>query len=295
MNRTLAAVAAAIVIAVAAYVYFTSGTSDESGPALQVESQAEPAIGAVPPEERVASVRYDERGIAIGGVEPSPSGGIPLDIDNIIAHHDKAVIVSRDEADTFTVPLPGDPEWADYLEYRRAFRTVLDNSPGFVTPYDPEWRTQLAGVREVEDPQFELFGGSASLRDLLQQILDALAAEDEQAMVDLAIRKEEFEIICWPAFPQSRPYLRYKWEEAWGFQYAGIVGGIKEGMRRGAGRTLTVSSVAYDEIKDYGIFRLYNGVTVGAVDTETGETLELDFIDAVIERNGVFKVYIYAD
>lgn len=295
MNRTLAAVVAAIVIAGAAFAYFTMGSSDESSPAPEVQSQAGTAVGAVPSAERVASVRYDERGVAIGGVEPNPSGGVPLDIDNIIANHDKAVIVSRDEADTFTVPLPGDPQWADYLEYRRAFRTVLDNSPGFVTPYDPEWRTQLSGVREIEDPQFELFGGSASLRELLQQVLDALAAEDEQAMVDLAIRKEEFEIICWPAFPQSRPYLRYKWEEAWGFQYAGIVGGIKEGVRRGAGRTLTVSSVAYDEIKDYGNFRLYNGVKVGAVDQETGESLEFEFIDSVIERNGVFKVYIYAD
>ena len=293
MSRNRILLITAIVIA-AAVGFFALRPQPQQSTQTEVADTA-PQVGAVPAPERVASVRYDAHGVAIGGVEPNPSGGVPLDIDNIIANHDQVTIVSRDQSDTFTVPLPGNPHWADYLEYRRAFRSVLDATPGFVTPYDPEWRTQITGVRPAADPQFELFGGAPSLRDILQQVLDRLRDEDEQGLVDLAIRKEEFEIICWPAMPQSRPYLRYKWEEAWGFQYASMIGGIKEGMRRAKGRALDLDSVAYDEIEDYGSFKLYRGVKVRGLDPANGESIDLSFVSSVIERNGAFKVYIYAD
>lgn len=292
MTRSRLLVLAAIVVG--AVIWFSQRTEPTPDGATRT-TDATPPVGARAPQERVEGVRYDERGVAIGGVEPNPTGGIPLDIDNIIASYDRAVIVSIDERDTFTVPLPGDPRWPDYLEYRRAFRSVLDATPGFAVPYDPEWRSQLEGAREAPDPGFELFGGDSSLRGLLQQVLDRLRDEDEQGLVDLALRKEEFEIICWPAMPQSRPYLRYKWEEAWGFQYAGILGGIKEGMRRAAGRALDLESVAYDEIRDFGSFRLYRNVKIVGLDPANGERIELGFVSSVIERNGVFKVYIYAD
>lgn len=295
MNRSFGIIVAAILIAAAGIAFLVQQRASAPAPTGNPVESTVPAVGAVAPTERAEGVRYDARGVAIGGVEPNPSGGTPLDIDNIIAHHDAVMIVSRDEADTFTVPLPGDPEWADYLEYRRAFRTSLDSTPGFVVAYDPEWRSQVTGVRSAPDPDFDLFGGASSLRDLLQNVLDLLAENDEQGMVDLALRKEEFEIICWPAFPQSRPYLRFKWEEAWGFHYAGILGGIKAGIRDGGGRKLQLSSVAYGEVKDFGLFEVYDDVRVGAVDQETGETIEFTFIDSAIERNGVFKVFIYAD
>lgn len=294
MTRTRLLLLAVIVIAAVLIVRYWLSTEQATSPAVEATPTPAP-VGARSPAERMEGVRYDAQGVAIGGVEPSPSGGVPLDIDNIIASYDKAVIVSTDQRDTFTVPLPGDPRWPDYLEYRRAFRSVLDATPGFAVPYDPEWRAQLDGVRPTEDPGFELFGGDSTLRGLLQQVLDRLRDEDEQGLVDLAIRKEEFEIICWPAMPQSRPYLRYKWEDAWGFQYAGVLGGIKEGMRRAAGRALDLHSVAYDEIKDFGSFKLYRGVKINGLDPESGETIELDFVKSVIERNGIFKVYIYAD
>ena len=310
MNRSTGLLLAAIVIVAAVLTYLNqSGEPAPEGETTgvtrtdtDVEGAGTPpppvpgdAVGAVPEGQRVDDVVYDERGVAIGGIEPNPSGGVPLNIDNIIANADAAVVISRDGADTFTVPTPGDPEWADYLEYRRRFRTSLDNSPGFVVAYDPEWRTQIEGKREVPDPGFELFGGAETLRGLLQQVLDRLADEDEQGLVDLALRKEEYEIICWPSFPQSRPFLRYEWEEAWGFQYASIVGGIKEGIRQGGGRSLDVANVAYDAIRDYDHFRVYENVKIGARDRDTGETIELTFVDAVIERNGVFKVFLYTD
>jgi hypothetical protein len=241
-------------------------------------------------------VHYNAAGIAIGGVEPNPSGGVPLNIDNIVRSADRAVVISRDGADTFTVPTPDDPEWEDYLEMRRHFRSSMDNSPGFVIAYDPEWRTAVRGVRPAADPGFELFGGRASIGELVEEVVLETAVRNQQGMIDLAVRKEEFEIVCWPSFPQSRPFMRVPWEEAWGFQYANLLGGSREGMRQVAERELEVLDVSVGSVMDYnGIFRLHNQVRIRALDPGTRETVVLDYLDSIIERNGEFKVFLYKD
>lgn len=242
--------------------------------------------------ERRPGVVYDETGIAIGGVERRPSG-TPLNIDYIIEYHDRHTVVSLDARDTFTVPLPGDPEWPDYLEYRRAFPSMNDNSRGYAVAYDPEWRTVLSGRRPAPEPGMGLFGGSDSLRGLVEMVLEELGHENEIGLLDLAITKEEFEIICWSSFPQSRPYVRTPWEDAWRFQYANYRGGIREAREQAGGRPLDVVSIGYDEIADYEHFELYNGVSIEAKDTDTGEILEFDWLDSIIERDGVYKVYLY--
>lgn len=240
-------------------------------------------------------LRKDAAGIAIGGIEPNPDGGPPLNIDNIIAYSDSAVIISRDARDTFTVPLPGDPEWPDYLEYRRNFRTGLDNEPGFVVPYDPEWRAQQIGYRQVPDSGYELSGGADSLQDLLAQVVDAVGVEDYQRLIDLAIRKEEFEILCWPTFPQSRPFVRIPWEEAWGFQYANLLGGTREGVRQADGGFYDLESVGHTDVREFPGYRIVDGVVLGVKNRHTGESKEFTFVDSVIERNGVYKVFLYKD
>jgi hypothetical protein len=241
-------------------------------------------------------VVYNAGGIAIGGIEPNPTGGTPLNIDNILSSRDKAVVVSIDGADTFAVPGPQDPEWADYLEFRRHFRSALDNSKGFAVAYDPEWRSAVTGVRPAPEPGLELFGGRDSIRQLVEDVVAATIIEDEQAMIDLAIRKEEFEVICWPSFPQSRPYLRVPWTEAWGFQYANLLGGSKEGLRQVEGRDLEVVYVEVGSVRDYnGWFRIHSGVRIEAKDRATGEMVELTYLDSIIERDGEYKVFLYKD
>lgn len=246
---------------------------------------------------RVADgVVYNRAGIAIGGVEPNPSGGTPLNIDNIVAYREKAVVVSLDAADTFFVPGPNDPQWADYLEYRRHFRSSLDNSEGFAVAYDPDWRVAVTGVRPAPEPGLMLHGGRASVRELVQGVLAGAIAQDQQALVDFAIRKEEFEIICWPSFPQSRPYLRVPVTEAWGFQYANLLGGSREGMRQAGQRDLELREISIGSSREYnGWFTLHNGVRIHAVDRASGEEVTLTFLDSIIEQDGEYKVFLYKD
>jgi len=311
MNRNAALALVAIVLIVGAVLYF-DGTGDdttppdpdsssaaadagsavdESTPAPGRGPDAEP-VGAVVESQQEPGVLYDGNGIAIGGVEPRPSG-TPLNIDYIIEYHENHTFVSNSGRDTFTVPLPGDPRWPDYLEFRRAFPSMNDNSRGYAIAYDPEWRSVQRGYREVPAPGMELFGGADTLRGLIRRVLEEVGAENDYGLVDLALRKEEFEIICWPSFPQARPYTLAYWTDAWRFQYANIISGIREAKLEAGGREWDLESIGYDEIEDFQHFRLYNGVTVRAKDRANGDVAEFDWVDSVIERNGTFKVYMY--
>ncbi len=311
MNRNVAFALVAIVLIVGAVLYFggtgedttdldsdpTSEVTDAGDAAADGAEESTPTsdpepVGAVAESQQEPGVIYDENGVAVGGVEPRPSG-TPLNIDYIIEYHENHTFVSNDGRDTFTVPLPDDPRWPDYLEFRRAFPSMNDNSKGYAIAYDPEWRSVLRGYREVPEPGMELFGGADTLRGLIQRVLDEIEAENDYGLVDLAITKEEFEIICWPSFPQARPYTLAYWTDAWRFQYANILSGIREGKLEAGGRGWDLESIAYDEIEDFQHFRLYNGVKVRAKDRETGEVREFRWVDSVIEKSGTFKVYMY--
>lgn len=290
MNRNLLFALAIIALTGAAFVYFFHGDEGRAGVASILGADATDS------GPRFDSVVYDERGVPIGGIEPNPEDGPPLNIDNIIENADKAMVVSIDERDTFTVPAPDDYVWEDYLEYRRTYRSSLDNSPGYVVAYDPEWRSIARGRREdVPEPFLELYGGAPSIEELVREVVKYLNYDDADMLVELAIRKEEFQEICWPTMPQSRPYLRYTWEDAWGFQYANILGGIREAQRQRDEYTLVVEGLQVGRTRDYGHFQLHDQIVVHTVDERTGERVALTFLDSVIERNGVFKVFLYKD
>ena len=109
-----------------------------------------------------------------------------------------------------------------------------------------EARLAASGERQAEDVHPGAGHHAAVVDDLalaVEEVVLETAGRNQQGMIDLAIRKEEFEIVCWPSFPQSRPFMRVPWEEAWGFQYANLLGGSREGMRQVAERELEVLDV----------------------------------------------------
>ena len=149
--------------------------------------------------------------------------------------------------------------------------------------------------KDLLEPFLELYGGSDSLEGLIREVVKYLDRGDAEAMVDLCIRKEEFESICWPTMPQSRPYVRIPWTEAWGFHYANILGGQREAERQLGGRDVEVESIGVGAVKEYPFFKLHTRITVNCVDSLSDEKVRLTFIDSIIERNGVFKVFLYKD
>ena len=204
---------------------------------------------------------------------------------------------SLDGQYTFTVPREGDSDWADYQAMRAhpRYRSSLDKNPMYQLPYDPEWRSTITGVRTASPVAQELRNYRDSLGELAQRLLTAVGQDDHDQLNAMSIDRDEFEVICWPSFPQSRPYAKVPVLEAWNFHVGHCGGGIAQMLRHFGGRALVLESVSHGEIKDYGNFRLFNDVVVHAVDQASGDKVEITNMETVIERHGRFKPYIYKD
>jgi hypothetical protein len=211
------------------------------------------------------------------------------------AARDAAAFRSLDGTETFRVPQPSDPEWADYVEMLRhpRFRSALSNAPGRALPYDPEWRSEVRGRREVTPIEAELQGGAPSPGALARAVLAALVAGDRAALDPLVVDATEFESIFWPEFPQSRPYLKVPVSEAWGFQRAGQsenLGDLVETLR---GRNLDFISVDLATKIDYTNFTMVRDVVVWTRDAATGARLGLAITPTIVERHGRWKVFAF--
>ncbi len=178
------------------------------------------------------------------------------------------------------MPAPGDPEYADYLEMleQPMFRSSVENSPGFAPPYDPEWRSVLAGRRNAGLVDLEFVNGARSLEELGEFVVLAAMDGDGQALLDLAVNKDEFELILWPEFPQSRPYLRIPSGEAWSFHYSDLTKGISRGGLALLGKPYTFAGIRAGGTREYTNFRFQEDVVLSCQDEATGQIEEFAFV-----------------
>lgn len=207
-------------------------------------------------------------------------------------------IESRDGRETFTVPAPGDREWEDYLEMKkhRQYQSFMDGRDGYAIPYDPEWRALVRGHRDAPPVDYQLVGTYSSLEDLAREVLRALHDKDAAFLREMHLRMEEFETVCWPSFPQSRPYVRVPVQEAWGLHFAACTSGLAGMMNEHGGRDLVLDEVEVASRTEYPPnFHLLDGVTIHAHDRQTNQSVTIQNVDGVIERDGRFKVYIFED
>jgi hypothetical protein len=208
-----------------------------------------------------------------------------------------AAFRSRDGHIEFRVPRSGDPEWADYQEMLQhpSYRSSGTGTRGFAMPYDPEWRALVHGRRDAAAVDLELQGGAARMEDLAHAILESLRARDVDRLLELHLDRGEFLGICWPEFPQSRPYLKIPEAEAWSFQQSKCAEAALSGVRTWGGRAWVLDGIGHTRSTAYRNFTLHEGVTVRAIDGETGRLEALDIAPVVVERNGRFKVFVYGE
>lgn len=188
----------------------------------------------------------------------------------------------------YTVPKPGDPNYEDYQEMlaQPRFRSWMDNSPGYALPYDPEWRSVLTGRRETGPTDLE-FARGGTLKTAIGKLLEAFEERHSHVLIPYEIGKDEFELILWPEFPQSRPYVKIPPDEAWLFRKAKYQETIREGMGHYAGMPLDLVDVKIVKTDEYTNFRLVTAA-ITARDRETGETLELKINPILAERHGKY-------
>ncbi|MEZ4655027.1 MAG: hypothetical protein R3E12_15910 [Candidatus Eisenbacteria bacterium] len=173
----------------------------------------------------------------------------------------------------------------------------LEKMEGFEYPYDPERDAVTRGRRVAPEVDFPLQNGFTSLQSLVNEIMIGLKSGDPKHLDRLCINSDEFKKICWPEFPQSRPAPQIPVDEAYFFLDRNQVGGIAKGMGLYKGMDLHAVRVHFDPgVKRYRNFNLYDGMTIFAkTQDEKAPPVEIKFVNTIIERNGLFKVYTYKD
>jgi len=174
-------------------------------------------------------------------------------------------------------------------------RSPLEDSPGYYPPNDPESLSVIRGRRDAPEVRMDLTGGERSLTALGRALAAAVAAKDERGLHELRVTQKEFEVLCWPEFPESRPITHIPASEAWGFSTAQSLAGASRTVAYYGGRPLTFLRIDYGRLQPFRNFRLYRDVRILVRDTQTGQLIALKFAPSILERNGVFKALIYKD
>ena len=178
---------------------------------------------------------------------------------------------------------------------RKAFRSPLEQSPGYFPPDDPESMSVITGRREARPLTGEFTGGAPTLESLLQAVFVAIERGDEATLHVLRVSRAEFERYLWPEFPQSRPITNIQAEDAWSFVKNGSLAGASRALGSYGGRRFTVQSIASSGPLPYTNFTLWRDIVITARDESSGEIQTMRFLPAVAERHGRFKVFSYKD
>jgi hypothetical protein len=181
------------------------------------------------------------------------------------------------------------------IEIGQPRRETLLEAAGFSgAPPDPEAESVQRGRRLVGPVEAELSGAYDTPEELAQVVLDGISIVDAGLLHDQRITKREFAQIFWPEFPQSRPTTNMQAHDAWMFHDAECRDGVKEALHRWGGIDLRLRTIRWEKgIAQYANFNLYHGVVLEAV-TDRGELVEVEIAPLFAERNGRWKVYMYA-
>ena len=202
---------------------------------------------------------------------------------------------SRDGRITFRVPEPTDPEYADYqlMLQHRAYQTSAGER--LKLPYDPEWRSMVTGRREAGPVSTPFTGGAHSLEALLEEVVASVQAKDVQRLHALRLDGKEYAEICWPEFPQSRPYVKIPVEEAWSMHSAKCFSGTEQALIEYGGRALALQSISVGTVEAYRNFKLHRGLKLEVRDLGSQEVFTWSWVKTVAERDGLYKIFTYAD
>ncbi len=136
--------------------------------------------------------------------------------------------------------------------------------------------------------------GLHSQPELAERVLQAIAAEDLQALKDLALSGEEFERFVWPELPASRPGTNLTVQSVWGPLYFRSMNQLNETFERFKGKKLRLVSITpRREVSEYAGHRAYSDMRTMLRDEE-GKEFDYPLIGTLIEMDGVWKVYSYA-
>ncbi len=194
-----------------------------------------------------------------------------------------------------TVTLAGRYEVPVVSAGRQPPPSPLTKAEGYHPPDDPEADAVTRGYRLVGLNEKPLADGVESAEWLAKEILHAIAANDAEALQFLRITYDEFAEILWPEMPQSRPVTNIQAEDAWFFLVRECLSAVNGALGEWGGQRLRFERLSFDEgLTRYPNYNLYQGIHIHAHRPD-GEAVDLDFAHTFVEKDGVWKVYIYKD
>jgi len=118
--------------------------------------------------------------------------------------------------------------------------------------------------------------------------LEAIAAQDEEALQSLLITREEYETLVWPVLPDSRGSTTFDF--VWSISSPRNRKARREVLEDFRGIPLQVVSIDLgSEIEAYDQFVLYKEAILTVRRTDTGEEGRMGFLDVLIEMDGGWK------
>ena len=165
---------------------------------------------------------------------------------------------------------------------------------GWYPPADPESASVRRGRRRAPAVALPLAGGRGSLEELARAALAAVSADAPESLLALCVTKEEFEVVMWPEFPQSRPATGLLPMDGWRTLSNRLTSGSFGAASDGSGHAWTLVRVERGPVMEFRNFGLHRGLGLVARD-ETGQETRMDFLRTAVERRGVFKIYSMRD
>lgn len=170
------------------------------------------------------------------------------------------------------------------------------DSPGYRPLNDPDSLAEILGRRPNAPYVAMLFdGGARSVVDLGRAVCRALHSGQPDSLLRLCVESDEFRVILWPEFPQSRPATGLHWDDAWVILFGRLNGGSVSAARQYGDHYYTFLKLERTAATvNYRNFKLHTGITIVAKDDE-GAVQRFTFIRAIAERRGRYKIYSMSD
>jgi hypothetical protein len=173
---------------------------------------------------------------------------------------------------------------------------ILRDAPGYRPAADRDSASVRLG-RRLDAPLVDLRfrDGARSLDDLGRRLVHAIHHTSADSLRRLCLTREEFAVVLWREFPESRPATGLTADDAWFLLDGRLRGGVSKILNELGGQHLEfLRWERTAPVRPYKNFRLHNGLVL-VVRDEQGQEARLTHVRAVAERHGAFKLQSLRD
>ena len=145
-------------------------------------------------------------------------------------------------------------------------------------------------VGDVPSPLRHTF---ESPEQVAEAVLDALAEEDGEMLLALALSEIEFRTVVWPELPSSRPERGLPFEYAWGDLHQKSTNELRRLLARAAGRRYDLLGMTFEGASTaYDTFTVHRDSRLRVRDREGAER-DVRLFGSVLQRGGKYKLFSY--